>query len=1097
MIYPNIAQTLLAHHRCAPERLLICVLPSEEEIATLSGDLTFLIRAHNKSSAPIIENFPEFKMTLGTITETSRSVPAHRLRSQYRHVITKTQPILLTTLGALATPCPSTDTFHRFFETVTTYESFTPDAFAHLCRNLGYEEEDLVDEVGTFSVRGFVIDVYSPLYLHPLRFEFCDDHVDHIHTFNLHTQHRIELIETATLLAPRFFHWHKRPDAANLEGNLSKVPLPINQKYRIIDALRAKQYVEESDLIELSCNPAFISPTQAFKNATHLIVNEEKCLEQFQSPLTSDLEPNYLPISRSPHAEKFGSRPDSVLQAISATPIEHTSLHSQTSCIPLSSKSESPEKTLNTWIPKWLESNNRILFSYQSHHHPQKIKQHLSEQQQSQIELTTSKLSCSFIDETSGLAGIRTRDLFSSGGYAADSHHQKQLKHFFSTLKTLHIGDFVVHAQHGHCKYLGLTRITSDGINSEFISLEFAQGDKLFIPIYRLNLIQKYRSKEMAVSLDTLRDQKFSKRKKKAQEKITQFAHEIIEIKARRQFLKTSPFPPVPEEDLFSESFPFDETEDQMACITDILRDLESPVPMDRLLCGDVGFGKTEVAFRAIFRALSHGKQAALLVPTTLLAQQHFRTANERFEGQAFRIEVVSRLKSAKEQKKIIDDLKAGHVDCIIGTHRLLQKDVVYNNLGLLVIDEEQKFGVRHKEHLKRIRSNAHTLSLSATPIPRTLHQALTGIQTLSVLSTPPTSRRPIHTALTRPNDPTLKTALDREQARDGQVFCVVPRVADIPDVETWLQKTVPHIPYGIAHGQLPEVELETAMLDFYDRKFPILICTTIIESGLDVPNANTMLVFRSHMFGLSQLYQLRGRIGRGQRQAYAFLLMPKYAEIPKPTRRRMELLLRYNDLGSGFQVAHHDLEVRGAGNILGKAQSGFMHDIGDELFFDMLQKTIQRLQGQPLVEVDPELVWPWESLIPENYLPSITLRLELYQKLSSAQTESEIMDFAYDTQNRFGPVPEPLGNLISLHKMRILCQALGIQHLQLTEHSLSLTFIDNPPIQIENLMPFFQKRKLPFSFRSSSQVSLKSPFPTPDDLIKLTEQIQSETQCN
>ena len=481
---------------------------------------------------------------------------------------------------------------------------------------------------------------------------------------------------------------------------------------------------------------------------------------------------------------------------------------------------------------------------------------------------------------------------------------------------------------------------------------------------------------------------------------------------------------------------------------------------------------------------LSHGKQAAILAPTTLLAHQHYHTAKQRFKNYPFNFAVLSRFKTIKEQRKIVTDLKAGKIDCIIGTHRLLQKDIDFPDLGFVVIDEEQKFGVKNKEFLKRIRINTHTLCLSATPIPRTLNQALTGMRSLSIITTPPTNRLPIHTYLSKRDHQALNAALERELAREGQIFCVVPRISDIPDIEGWFQQHLPGVPYGIAHGQMPENELENIMIDFYERKYPILISTTIIESGLDVPNANTMFVFKADKFGLAQLYQLRGRIGRSHRQAYCYLLLPQQVDLPKKAKKRLEILLRYNDLGSGFQIANHDLEIRGAGNVLGKEQSGFMHDVGAELYFDMLRDTIKKLQGKEEEEVDPEIVWGWESLIPEFYLPSISLRLEIYQNLSKLDDRNELFQQLDDLENRFGPPPIELLHLIHLHNVRIFCHHLGIKHLQVRGGRIDLTFIDTPPVDMKDTLTFLEKDKLKYQFKTSHQLSILTEFEQPSAVV-------------
>lgn len=1083
---PRLAYQVLDVQAQDPSRTLICILPSATLARKLWEDIGFLKKiAPDKYPSPI-EIYPEYHAQLGITTESTHEVAPGRNKCLYLHVFSKPAPLLLTTLSALSTRSPSQEYFARYFHEISIHDTLTLKSLAQLCKQLGYESVDLVDEVGTYAIRGFVLDVFSPVYTDPLRFEFCGDQIEKLSTFNLNTQHSERALGTAVVLSPRLFHAYEHPYLKEIEENLKTIPIPVNKKYEMIDALREAGEWEESDLVEMCCSPGFVFPELSFAGAKFIIHNIPSCLEKFSASINPDSESPLLPISRSPCVSAFKLNPQDIISATHPTDLDHDPTVSQPALSSFPYDKDNRHAFFHEWLPVWLKNKGQVFFSYQSHLHLQQILKHLekSNLDPRSVTLEARPISASFIDEKRKYAAIRAQDLF-TGASTLDVPDQRKLKQFFSTLSALEEGDFVIHSHHGVAKYLGLQRIETNDTFGEYITLEFLHQDKLYIPIYRLHLIQKYRSKSLeSVTLDSLRDQKFAKKKRKIQEKITRFAHELIELQAKRELTRTDAFAPLEEEETFAASFPFDETKDQIRSIEEVLRDLEKTLPMDRLLCGDVGFGKTEVAFRAIFRALSHKRQAALLTPTTLLAHQHHHTIKERFRDHPYTFEVLSRFRSAKEQKETIQKLKSGEVGCIVGTHRLLQKDVNLKKLGLVVIDEEQKFGVKQKEAFKRIRVQTHTLSLSATPIPRTLNQAFLGLRSLSIITTPPTNRLPIHTTLTKPDSSALKPAIEHELARGGQIFCVVPRVADIPNVEHWVNTYFSTVAYGIAHGQMPEEHLEDIMIDFYEKKFPILISTSIIESGLDVPNANTMLIFQANMFGLSQLYQLRGRIGRSGRQAYCYLLLPLREEIPKKAKKRLEILLRYHDLGSGFQVAQHDLEVRGAGNVLGEEQTGFISEIGAELYFDMLKTAVRKLQGKEEESIDPEITWGWESLIPGQYLPSIPLRLEVYQSLSQADSMEAVDHLKFEIENRFGPLPMEGIHLIHLHKIRLLCTQLGIRNLQVRNNRLEMTFVEHPQIDMQAVLDTFSKERQMFQFRSSEQLSLSLSFQEPKQVL-------------
>jgi transcription-repair coupling factor (superfamily II helicase) len=615
-------------------------------------------------------------------------------------------------------------------------------------------------------------------------------------------------------------------------------------------------------------------------------------------------------------------------------------------------------------------------------------------------------------------------------------------------LTDLNVGDPVVHIDHGIGRYQGITRLDLNGASNDYLLLEYAKGDKLYLPVYRLNVIQKYMGGTGEhVALDTLGRDQFAKAKEKAKESVRKIAIDLVQLYAERKIrpgIRMSPNDA--EMSKFEASFPYDETPDQLRAIEATYDDLESGRVMDRLVCGDVGYGKTEVAIRAAFKVVYSGHQVAVLVPTTVLAHQHEQSFRARIskEYPAIRIESVSRFKTAKDQKQILKDAEEGKVDILIGTHRMLSKDVRFKSLGLVVIDEEHRFGVEHKEKLKTFRTNTHVLTLTATPIPRTLHMSLSGLRDISLINTAPVNRLPIRTYVSKFDEDLARRAIETELSRGGQVFFVHNRVQSIHGIAKRLNELVPRAKIAIGHGQMAEGELEKVMMDFYEKKADVLLSTTIIESGLDVPSANTMLIDRADSFGLAQLYQLRGRVGRGQTRAYAYLFIPNEGAISEDAKKRLEVIQRFVELGSGFSVASHDLEIRGGGDILGPQQSGHINAVGFDLYTELLEEAIRELQGKPLEPEEshrePEIKVPFSAFLPEDYVADPHQRLGLYRRLSAAKEESAIDEVEVELQDRFGKLPDTAKNLLWLIRVKRMLKVLRIDALTVGPERVVLT---------------------------------------------------------
>jgi transcription-repair coupling factor (superfamily II helicase) len=655
---------------------------------------------------------------------------------------------------------------------------------------------------------------------------------------------------------------------------------------------------------------------------------------------------------------------------------------------------------------------------------------------------------------------------------------------FLQELATLSPGDLVVHADHGIGRYEGLTQIPVSKVAHDCVALEYARGNKLYVPVENIELLSRYGSESEGVTLDSLGGEAWQRRKSKMKERIREIAGELIKtaaLRATRPGIIAQPDSAFPQ---FVDRFPYEETDDQERAIEDVLNDLEAGKPMDRLVCGDVGFGKTEVALRAAFVMAMSGKQVALICPTTLLARQHYTNFVDRLQGFPLKVGRLSRLVPAAETKKTKEGITDGTVDIVIGTHALLAKSIDFKRLGLVIVDEEQHFGVAHKERLKALRADVHVLTLTATPIPRTLQMAMSGLRDLSVIQTPPVDRLAVRTYVTPFDGVVLREALLREHFRGGQSFFVVPRVADLPQIEEWLSEQVPEVKVVTAHGQMSATQVEERMSAFYDRKYDVLLSTTIVESGLDIPSANTLIVYRSDRFGLAQLYQLRGRVGRSKTRAYAYLTMPADRVITEAAQKRLQVLADLDSLGAGFQLASHDLDIRGAGNLLGDEQSGHIKEVGFELYQSMLEDAIiemkaggvpQRDEFSPQISVDAPI------MIPETYVPDLDLRMGLYRRLGELEDRPAIDAFAAELIDRFGALPEETSNLLKIVEVKLSCREAMVAKLDLGARGAVVTFADGGFKDLPGLLGYIDRLKGAAKLRPDSKLVVSRNWPTPE----------------
>jgi transcription-repair coupling factor (superfamily II helicase) len=677
-----------------------------------------------------------------------------------------------------------------------------------------------------------------------------------------------------------------------------------------------------------------------------------------------------------------------------------------------------------------------------------------------------------------GYAIVTEEEIF--GGRARRTREKKasdKARPFVEDLRSLSVGDYVVHVEHGIGRYQGLVHRDVGGLTVDLLVVEYSSGDKLYLPVYRLNQIQKYSGGEAGEpKIDRLGGATFAKTKSRVKAAVRKMADELLRLYAERQAQPGEALVPADDDyRAFEATFPFDETEDQARAIEEVDKDLETARPMDRLVCGDVGFGKTEIAIRAAFRVAMAGKQVAVLCPTTVLAQQHFRTFETRMRDYPISIRALSRFQSKKDQDETLAGAKEGKFEIVIGTHRLLSKDVHFKNLGLLVVDEEQRFGVGHKERIKQLRTQVGVLTLSATPIPRTLQMAVSGIRDLSLVTTPPVDRRAVRTFVTRYDDQVLKEAIGRELSRGGQVFYVYNRVEGLYEKAQRVQQLFPEARIAVAHGQMASETLEKTMLDFVEGRYDILVATAIIESGLDIPRANTIVIDRADLFGLAQLYQLRGRVGRSKERAYCYLVVPPPNAMTDEARSRIEALERHTELGSGFKIASLDLELRGAGDLLGAEQSGNVASVGLDLFCHMLDEAVHELRGEPIVhDVDPELSFDVTALLPDDYVSDVGVRLSLYKRLASAADEQMVSDIAVEMEDRFGAPPADAKCLVRLMTLKCELRKLRVLGCEANARSVTFHLREDTPLDPEKVLVLVRKKNSPWKLTPDMRLSCR-----------------------
>ncbi len=966
-----------------------------------------------------------------------------------------------------------------------------------LCQHLGsvgYTQMDLVEMPGQFTRRGGILDIYSPESDRPVRIEFFGDEIDTLRKFDPETQ-RSQAALDEILLMPLTETPVSEPLLAAINARLSKGRIEADGDD---EGDTARSLALEAAATGASVFPGweFFSPVAGADRSLLTLAKRSVLLVDEPAMVRNQIERWWNKVEQRHDRSGIGSliAPEDIYiqpEVLQAQLRSHMGLDlDQLGAVDVLEDDATlgeieiptrPTLRFHGSIPALTEqlrnliaAENRVVLAAPNQGDVERLATVLRDYQipyrlgsritkpgetiADEGSYNTGDLRVPTIVRTPLAAGVSfaeinlilfgANDLSDEADIAARPEPKRsKTAAFVSDFRDLTISDYVVHVEHGIAQYQGLKQIEQDGLSVEFMILEFADQARLYVPLTRLDLIQKYRSTDAgpAPVLNRLGSQQWAKTKTRVRKAMQDMAGELIKLYAQRAAAEGTAFSPDNQfQKEFEDSFDYNETEDQLSAIRAIKFDMESTRPMDRLLCGDVGYGKTEVAMRAAFKAVQDGKQVAVLTPTTILSFQHFETFKKRFSQFPIIVEMLSRFRTAKEQKEIVERVAAGKVDILIGTHRLLSKDLQFQDLGLLVVDEEQRFGVRHKERLKQMRKEIDVLAMSATPIPRTLHMSLVGLRDMSVIETPPKDRMAIQTVVAKYDEKIIRSAIEVELERGGQIYLVHNRVESIYELAARVQELVPTARVVVGHGQMGESELERVMLAFMHHEYDVLVATSIIENGLDIPLANTMIINRADRHGLSELYQLRGRVGRSNRRAYAYLLIPPEKELTDIARRRLAALKEFSDLGAGFKIAALDLELRGAGNMLGGEQSGHIEAVGFELYTSMLEEEVKKFKGErPEDRITTSLNLGIALRIDEHYVPEENQRLRLYKKIASAQTEKDIEDVRSEVQDRYGAPPDATVYLIEASLLRLKCEALGIAQLDRKRNELQIRFMD------------------------------------------------------
>ncbi len=1008
--------------------------------------------------------------------------------------------IVVSPIAATALRLRSAEYYADLARVLRRGETLDPEPLLRHLNTVGYTSTDVVEMPGEYALRGGILDVYPPEADRPLRIEFFGDEIESIRKFDPATQRSSHPVDEAVLLP--------LTETPVSEELLGAIHARLSGK-RITGAEEIVEEAVRSGGVSVFPGWEFYAPVAGADRTLFDMLPHALVLADESDNLKQEFDRVWSRIEEAHERSGIGNlvrpgdlylSPDDWWKKIATLPgadVEYLDIARSRDVETTVSFLSQPTPRFHGSVPAMLEEvqkqiaeRNRVLIAVPNTGEVERLADIFSEYSVSFRLGSRTRGGESYADETSYFAGevltttlakayvpegvvlpeanlaiLGARDLFdeSESVVSRPQRHKSKVSAFLSDFRDLQVGDYVVHVEHGIGQYQGLKEINQGDGNAEFMLLEYAEGARLYVPLTRLDLVQKYRSSEGAKPpLSHLGTATWAKTKARVRKAMKDMADELLKLYAERKTAEGHAFPSDNEwMREFEDAFEYSETDDQDLAITDVKRDMESTQPMDRLLCGDVGYGKTEIAMRAAFKAVTDNKQVAVLAPTTVLAFQHYETFKQRFAAFPVTIEMISRFRTPKQQKEILQKVEAGKVDVLIGTHRLLSKDVKFADLGLLVVDEEQRFGVRHKERLKQMRKQVDVLTMSATPIPRTLHMSLVGLRDMSVIETPPKDRIAIQTVVASWDEKLIQSAIEQELDRGGQVYFVHNRVDSIWEIAAKLQELVPRARVIVGHGQMSEGELEKVMLNFMHHESDILVSTTIIENGLDIPLCNTILINRADRLGLSELYQLRGRVGRSDRRAYAYLMLPAEIELTPVARRRLAALKEFSDLGAGFKIAALDLELRGAGNLLGGEQSGHIEAIGFELYTQMLDRAVREMKGEATSdEAETQLNLGLNIRIPVDYIPEENQRLRMYKRIAGVETESQLSDVRAELQDRYGEPPPAVRNLLEYATLKLLAVRVGATGIERKRDVVTIKFRQNAVIDPAKLAQFVSSQR-------------------------------------
>jgi transcription-repair coupling factor (superfamily II helicase) len=969
------------------------------------------------------------------------------------------KPVIVTSLRGFLTPVPEPDSIKNLILTLKRKEKIDPQNCANILQEYGYLRVPRVSVHGEFAVRGEVLDIFMPGHEKAVRIVFEFDRIEEIKRFNPEDQASSEVIKEISLHPMKELIWTDERVRV-LEEELGKFPEFKETLPLFIEEVKEKRTFPGE---EMFFSLGFSSPhalTEYFTADTVFFFAERERIDTAYEALKKEYDALYRKVRH----EKLVPRPEKLLLETAELRsrlrnyVDFTVLNNDSNGSVIELRNDPPRSffgNLNFFkdeLENLISSGYEIFIFADSDVQAERLKHLLKD---FKLVVIPESLSGGFSFSPAKIMVIHENEIFGRRKRIPKSVKTVQSA-VIDTFVELSPGDYVVHVNYGIGRFKGIQRIKSGGNERDYIHLEYAEQEFIYIPIEQVNLIQRYIGSQGNVPrLDKMGGKSWETRKNKVRKSVEDIARNLIDLYSRRKKIQGFAYPKDTEWQIeFEAAFPYEETPDQLKCIDEVKSDMEKPVPMDRLVCGDVGYGKTEIAIRASFKAIMGGKQVAILAPTTILSEQHFENIGERVRSYPIKVGMLSRFVAKKDQKKVCEDLFQGKIDLVIGTHRLLQKDVRFKDLGLIIIDEEQRFGVKDKERLKELKTSVDSLTLTATPIPRTLHMSMLKIRDMSVLMTPPSNRLPIETHILEFNEETIALAIRKEVQRGGQVYFLHNRVETLNETRLFIERLVPEILVGTAHGQMSPEDLEEIMHRFIHGGIQVLVSTTIIENGIDIPNVNTILIDRADMYGISQLYQLRGRVGRSGKLAYAYLFYPHDKALSEIAMKRLQIISDNTELGSGFKIALKDLEVRGAGNLLGREQSGDIMSVGFDMYLRLLDEAIRELdtekeQGPPEVYLELE----YTGFIPEGYINGPEEKMEVYKKIASISMDEELEGVTAELLDRFGPLPEELQSLLGIAEIRILCKKLYVSSIKERKGALEVEFSRVVKISVNRLL--------------------------------------------